>query len=135
MSKTTLTFLIMDGPFEQARTTTTFRMIQAALEKSYNVNVFAYEGAVSLSFAKQKAHANSIHGRSFDEEQHPLTKEWIKALQTFAQTKGCKLDWINCGLCVDERGVDESIEGCQRGTPKDFWEWAKQSNSLVIGTK
>ncbi len=135
MSEITLTFLIMDGPFEQARTTTAFRMIEAALEKNYNVNVFAYEGAVSLSFALQKPHANSIHGRTFEEEQHPLTKEWIKALQEKAQSKGCKLNWINCGLCVDERGVNEAIEGCRRGGPKDFWQWAQESNTLVIGTK
>lgn len=135
MSETTLTFLIMDGPFEQARTTTAFRMIEAALEKGYNVNVFAYEGAVSLSFALQKPHANSVHGRTFEEEQHPLTREWIAALQNKAKTKGCKLDWVNCGLCVDERGVNEAINNCRRGAPKDFWEWTQKSNSLVIATK
>ena len=54
MSTKTLTFSIMDSPFEQARTTTAFRMIQEAIERGYNVNVFAYEGAVSLAFAHQK---------------------------------------------------------------------------------
>ncbi len=135
MSDTTLTFLIMDAPFEQARTTTTFRMIEAALEKGYNVNVFAYEGGVSLSFALQKPHANSIHGRTFEQEQHPLTREWIVALQAKAKVKGCQLNWINCGLCLDERGVNEAIDGCSRGGPTDFWQWANQSNSLVIPTR
>jgi tRNA 2-thiouridine synthesizing protein D len=126
----------MDGPFEQARTTTAFRLIDAALNKGYNVNVFAYEGGVSLSFAEQKPHANTVHGRSFEEENHPLTKDWIAALQEKAQTKGCQFNWTNCGLCIDERGVGNAISGCMRGGPKDFWQWATQSNStLVIGTK
>lgn len=136
MSKETLTFLLMDGPFEQARTTTAFRLIDAALEKGCNVNVFAYEGAVSLSFALQQPHANGIHGRSVEEENHPLTKDWIGAMQEKAKAKGCQLDWVNCGLCVDERGVNEAIPDCRRGGPKDFWQWAKESAStLVIGTK
>ncbi len=135
MSDTTLTFLIMDAPFEQARTTTAFRMMEAALEKGYNVNVFAYEGGVSLSFALQQPHANAVHGRTFEEEQHPLTREWIAALHKKAQEKGLVFDWVNCGLCVDERGVNEAIDGCRRGGPRDFLGWANQSNSLVIGTR
>ncbi|MGK7874912.1 MAG: DsrE/DsrF/TusD sulfur relay family protein [Xenococcaceae cyanobacterium] len=136
MSLKTLTFSIMDGPFERARTTTAFRMINEAIERGYNVNVFAYEGAVSLAFAKQKPHANAIHGRDVEEEDHPLPKEWIAALMEKAKAKGCKLDWINCGLCVDERGVEESISGCRRGAPRDLWNWATSSDgTLIIGTK
>ncbi|EDX72985.1 hypothetical protein MC7420_2603 [Coleofasciculus chthonoplastes PCC 7420] len=136
MSTKTLTFSIMDGPFEQARTTTAFRMIHEAIERGYNVNVFAYEGAVSLSFAHQKPHANAVHGRSVEEEDHPLTKDWIAALQAKAKAKGCQLDWINCGLCVDERGVNEAIDGCRRGKPSDLWKWASESDgTLIIATK
>lgn len=136
MSNTVLSFLLMDSPFEQARTTTAFRLIEAALDKGYNVKVFAYEGGVSLAFAHQKPHANSVHGRTFEEENHPLTKDWIAALFTKAKEKGCQFDWVNCGLCVDERGVNDAVEGCLRGAPKDFWEWTQDANgTLVIGTK
>ncbi len=136
MDKKTLTLLMMDSSFEQARTITALRIIDEALERGHNVNVFAYEGAVALAFAKQKPHANSIHDRSLEEENHPLSKDMIAALMEKAQAKGCKLDWINCGLCVDERGVEEAIPGCRRGAPSDFWQWANQSDStLVIGTK
>jgi tRNA 2-thiouridine synthesizing protein D len=136
MSDKTLTFLLMDGPFEQARTTSAFRIIEAALEKGHNVNVFAYEGAVSLPFAKQQPHANAMHGHTVDEENHPLTKDWIIALDEKAKAKGCQFDWINCGLCVDERGVNEAIPQARRGAPKDFWQWATESNAtLVIGTR
>jgi tRNA 2-thiouridine synthesizing protein D len=136
MSDKTFTFLLMDGPFEQARTTSAFRIIDAALEKGHNVNVFAYEGAVALPFAKQEPHANAMHGHTVDEENHPLTKDWIIALEAKAKAKGCRFDWINCGLCVDERGVHDAIPQARRGAPKDFWQWATESNcTLVIGTR
>lgn len=136
MSGKTLNFLVMDAPFEQARVTTAFRVWEAALEQGHNVYVFAYEGAVALSFAQQQPHANSMHGRSVEEEKHPLTREWIVALQAKAKSKGCEFKWVNCGLCVDERGVNDAIAGCSRGAPKHFWEDATQADgTLVIGTR
>jgi tRNA 2-thiouridine synthesizing protein D len=134
--KKTLTFSIMDGPFEQARTVTVFRLLDIAARRGYNVNIFAYEGAVSLPFAKQTKHANEVHGRDVEEEDHPLPKDWVAALMKTAQQNGGKIDWINCGLCVDERGVNEAIEGVRRGTPGDLWSSANASdNTLVIGTR
>ena len=126
----------MDSPFENARSTTALRLIDIAVQRGYNVNVFAYEGAVYLPFAKQAAHANAVHGRSAEEENHPLPRVWIQALMREAAAHGAKLDWINCGLCVDERGAAEAIEGVRRGSPADFWNFAQNSdNTLVIGTK
>lgn len=116
----TITLTLMDAPFEQARTTTAFRIMQTALEKGYNVNVFAYEGGVYLPFSKQKPHANAVHGRDVVEEDHPLTKDWISSLMALAEVKGVKFDWVNCGLCVDERGAEEAIAGCRRGAPKIY---------------
>jgi sulfur relay (sulfurtransferase) complex TusBCD TusD component (DsrE family) len=46
--KKTLTFALMDPPFESARTTTALRLIDIAVRRGYAVNVFAYEGAVLL---------------------------------------------------------------------------------------
>ena len=132
----TLTFALMDPPFENARSTTALRLIDIAVRRGYNVNVFAYEGAVYLPFAKQAQHANAVHGRSVEEENHPLTRVWVQALIREAATHGAKLDWVQCGLCVDERGAGESIEGVRRGSPADFWSFAQNSdNTLVIGTK
>jgi tRNA 2-thiouridine synthesizing protein D len=134
--KQTLTFALMDAPFESARSTTALRLIDAAIRKGHDINVFAYEGAVYLPFSKQTQHANAVHGRSVEEENHPLPREWIAALLKEAQAKGVKLDWVNCGLCVDERGAGEAIEGVRRGSPADFWKMASASAStLVIGTK
>jgi tRNA 2-thiouridine synthesizing protein D len=131
----TLTFALMDPPFESARSTTALRLIDIALQRGHHVNVFAYEGAVSLAFAGQKAHANAVHGRSDAEEDHPLTRDWIAALRDAARTRGCRLEWANCGLCVDERGMEPAIEGTRRGSPADLARFIEESdNTLVIPT-
>jgi len=134
--KPALTFALMDAPFESDRTTTAFRLLDAALEQGHDVNVFAYEGAVALSFARQARHANAVHGRNEADEAHPLGREWIAALLRKAESSGLKIDWANCGLCVDERGVGETIAGVRRGGPPDFWAMAERSvNTLVIATR
>jgi tRNA 2-thiouridine synthesizing protein D len=134
--KKTLTFLLMDAPFENARTTTALRLIDIAARRGYDINVFAYEGAVYLPFALQKQHANAVHGHDAAQEDHPLPREWVVALSQEAARNGGRLDWVNCGLCVDERGAEETVAGVRRGSPADFWKMALASaNTLVIATK
>ena len=134
--KKTLTFALMDPPYENARTTTALRLMDIAARRGYDINVFAYEGAVYLPFAHQQAHPNAVHGHDVEEEDHPLPREWVGAVIAEAEKNGGKVDWVNCGLCVDERGAGESIEGVRRGTPGDLWKMATASdNTLVIPTK
>ncbi len=134
--KKTLTFAIMDAPFENARTTTALRLIDIAVKKGHDVNVFAYEGAVGVAFAKQAAHANAVHGRDAAQEDHPVPHKWVDAIHDAAQASGSKLEWINCGLCVDERGMGETLPWVKRGSPADLWKWVEASdNTLVIATK
>lgn len=134
--KKTLTFVLNDPPYESARSTTALRLIDAALRRGFDVNVFAYEGAVALPFAKQAPHANAIHGRDVAAEDHPVPREWVAALLAEATKLGVKLDWVNCGLCVDERGVGESIAGTRRGSPADLASFVERSdNTLVVPTK
>ena len=98
--------------------------------------MFAYEGAVALSFSKQAPHGNAVHGHNCEEEAHPLSKDWVAALQQKATDKGLTFEWINCGLCVDERGVNDVIDGCGRGGPPDLWRYASKAfNTLTIGTR
>ncbi len=133
--KKTLTIALMDPPYESSRSTTALRLVNIAARRGYNVNVFAYEGAVCLPFSRQQAHPNAVHGRNVEEENHFLPREVVSALMREAVRNGGKLDWVNCGLCVDERGVGEAVEGVRRGSPADFWKMAEASdNTLVIGT-
>jgi tRNA 2-thiouridine synthesizing protein D len=132
----TITLLVMDAPYESARSTTALRLVDAAIRNGCHVNVFAYEGAVGLPFSKQTPHANAIHGCDVAQEDHPNPKDWIAALLAAASEKGLKLDWVNCGLCVDERGAGEAIAGVRRGSPADFWKMSEASAAtLVIPTK
>ena len=132
----TITIGIMDPPYESANTPTAFRFVDAAIRKGHNVNVFCYEGATALGYAGQKQHANAVHGASLEEEDHPNPKEWVKALLALAREKSVKLVWCNCGLCVDERGVENQIEGVCRGSPVDAWKYFEGSDGvLMIGTE
>lgn len=133
--KKTLTFVLMDAPFESSRTATALRVIDRAIQRGCHVNVFAYEGAVLLPFKHQQQHPNAVHGRDAAEEDHPLPREWVAGMIATAAEKGVDFQWINCGLCVDERGAGDSIDGVQRGTPADLWKMASASdNTLVVAT-
>src|SRR5207245_1711460 len=46
-AKKSLTFVLMDAPYENARTVTAFRLLDSAIRKGHDVFVFAYEGAVA----------------------------------------------------------------------------------------
>lgn len=130
-----LAFALMDAPFESSRTATALRLIALAIGRGHDVSVFAYEGAVYLPFARQTPHANAVHGNDVEQEDHPLPREWIAALMEAAAAKGVRFDWVNCGLCVDERGAGESIAGVRRGSPADFWAMAASAhNTLVVPT-
>ncbi len=132
----TLTFVLMDPPYENGRSATALRLIDRALQRGYNVNVFAYEGAVALAVAKQLPHGNALHGRNVTQEDHPNPRDWIVALQKEAKKRGQRLDWVQCGLSLNERGVGKSTAGVRRGGPAELWKFVQTSqNTLVIPTK
>ena len=136
MSKKTLTFALMDPPYESENLTTAFRILDAVAPRGHTINVFAYEGASALAFTKQVPHANPVHGKNLAEENHPTTKDQVAALLVLAEKSGGKVDWVNCGMCVDERGVAEFIAGTRRGSPADLHTFSEASdNVLVIPTK
>jgi tRNA 2-thiouridine synthesizing protein D len=135
MSDTTLTVALMDAPYEAAASTTAFRIVAAALAKGIDVNVFAYEGAVSLTQKDQAPHPDPVRGTTLEEKDHPTTKDLVAALLELGRTEP-KLTWVNCGLCVDERGAGNWIDGVKRGGPADFLKMAQAStHTLVIPTK
>ena len=130
-----LTLALMDPPYESANSTTALRIISAALAKGIDVNVFAYEGAVCLPLTDQAPHANPVKGTTVEDEAHPTTKAFISSLLEIGKDEPL-LTWVNCGLCVDERGASNVVEGVKRGSPADFFKMASEStNTLVIPTK
>ena len=128
-----LTIALMDSPYESETTTTVMRIVDAALRKGHAVNVFAYEGAVSLSLKDQAQHPNPVKGTTVEQQDHPTTAKLVQGL--FKMSDG-RLSWTNCGMCVDERGATQWVEGPKRGGPADFYKWTQEStNTLVIGTR
>ena len=70
-----------------------------------------------------------------EEEDHPTTQKFVSALLEMGK-ENPRLTWVNCGLCVDERGANNVVEGVKRGSPADFLKMAQEStNTLVIPTK
>ena len=135
MTEKKLTLALMDPPYESANSTTALRIISAALQKGIDVNVFAYEGAVCLPLKDQAPHANPVKGTTVEEEEHPTTRALIDSLLEMGQ-ENPRLTWVNCGLCVDERGAGNVLEGIRRGSPADFLKMVQEStNTLVIPTK
>jgi tRNA 2-thiouridine synthesizing protein D len=133
--KKTLTLALMNPPYESANSTTALRIISTALKQGINVNVFAYEGAVCLPLKDQAPHANPVKGTTVEEEEHPTTKTFVSSLLEIGGGDPL-LTWVNCGLCVDERGAGNVVEGVKRGSPADFLNMAEQStNTLVIPTR
>ncbi len=127
----TLTIALMDSPYESGTTTTAMRIADAAVRKGHSVNVFAYEGAVSLTIKEQKGHPNPVKGTSEEEQKHPTTANFVAGLLSTG-----KVDWINCGMCVDERGAGNWIDGARRGGPGDLLKWSQESdNTLIMGTR
>ena len=136
MSKKTLTIALMDPPYESENLTTAFRILDAAARRGHTINVFAYEGASALAFSKQAPHPNPVHGKSLAEENHPTTKDQVAALLALAEKSSGKVDWVNCGMCMDERGVGEFIANTRRGSPAEFHAFCEASdNVFVIPTK
>jgi tRNA 2-thiouridine synthesizing protein D len=135
MNEKSLTLALMDPPYESANSTTAMRIIAAALKKGIRVNVFAYEGAVCLPLKDQAPHANPVKGTTVEEEEHPTTRAFVSSLLEVGGGDPL-LVWVNCGLCVDERGAANAVEGVRRGSPADFLKMATEStNTLVIPTK
>jgi tRNA 2-thiouridine synthesizing protein D len=135
MSQKTFAVALMDPPYESENLTTAFRILGSMAQRGHNIKVFAYEGASALAFARQAPHPNPVHGKNAAEENHPTTKDQVLALLALAEKNGGKVDWVNCGMCVDERGVGEFVAG-RRGSPADFHEFCEASdNVLTISTK
>jgi len=135
MSQMTFAVALMDPPYESENLTTAFRILGVMAQRGHNINLFAYEGASGLAFKRQAPHANPVHGKNAAEENHPTTKDQVTALLALAAQNGGKVDWVNCGMCVDERGVGEFAAG-RRGSPADFHAFCEASdNVLTIPTK
>ena len=92
-NKSALTFAVMDPPYESSRTATFFGFSTSLRVADTTIRVFAYEGAAALAFEQQRPHGNAVHKHSVEEENHPLPKNWVTAIQVGSRTK-----WWSAGV-------------------------------------
>jgi tRNA 2-thiouridine synthesizing protein D len=85
MSKT-LTIAILDAPCESANTATAFRILEAALQKGMNVNVFAREGVLSRDRMDALQHLAREKGAAFDWRSDGPSADLLKSLPSSANT-------------------------------------------------
>ena len=128
----TLMVAIMDIPYESADSTTALHIIHAALKDGYNVRVFAMEEAVNLTAKAPQPPANSVREASTEKERQTATKDRAASLFQLAKQRGVKLDWVNCGFCVDDREAGDWSEGLRGVGPKDLVDASLASDATIV---
>lgn len=126
-----LTMVLATGTYLREAPTTVLRIAEKALAKGYDVNVWAFEEAVTLSNKDQAEHREPAAVEKVIGEKH---KAYGHALEPILK-KGIhrpKMDWTSCILCVQERGVEKhQMQGVTIGTLGDAWKYVKESDKVV----
>jgi tRNA 2-thiouridine synthesizing protein D len=129
----TLMVAIMDIPYESADSTTALHIIHAALKDGHNVRVFDMEGAVNPTATAGQLPCSSMRETAAEEERGTATKDRAAAsLFQFAKQRGVKLDWVNCGFCVDDKEAGDSPEGLQTVGPEDLVDASLASDATMV---
>ncbi|MFQ5762182.1 MAG: DsrE family protein [Candidatus Bathyarchaeia archaeon] len=131
MSKS-LTLVLSTGTYLNEAPTSVLRLAEKAVTKGYDVNVWAFEEAVTLSNKDQIEHREPAAVEKVIGETHPT---YANALEPLLK-KGVhtpKFDWVSCVLCVQERGVEKhQMQGVTIGTLGDVWKYVKESDRAVF---
>jgi hypothetical protein len=96
------------------------RLIELAVKRGHDVNVFSYKGEPCQAPTSRPAQAAS----SNDE----LSRDWIAGLMHQATTKGVKVDWV---ACTPREEFDPSV-GIRCGSHADFWDMAAHSHNMLV---
>jgi len=123
---------IMDIPYESADSTTALHIIHAALKNGHNVRVFAMEGTANLTAKAPQPPANSVKETSMEEERQTATEDRAASLFQLAKQQGVELDWVDCGLRIDDREERDWPDGLRGIKPKDLVDASLGSDATVV---
>ncbi len=127
-----LSIILATGTYMREAPTTVLRLTEKCLEKGYDVNVWTFEEAVTLSNKDQIEHREPAAIEKVIGEKHPA---FAHALEPLLK-KGIhrpKLDWVACVLCVQERGVEKhQMQGITIGTLGDGWRFVKEADRAIF---
>jgi tRNA 2-thiouridine synthesizing protein D len=119
------------GNYQREAPTTVLRLVEKLLQRGVDVNVWAFEEAVTLTNKDQIDHNEPGSLQKVLGEKHPNIGRFIDQLIR-AGLHGAKLDWVSCILCVQERGVEKhQMGGAIVGTLGDLWKFIKAADKVI----
>lgn len=124
-------FMIATGSYLREAPTTLLRLTEKLLQRGVDVNVWAFEEAVTLTNRDQIDHNEPSSLQKVLGDKHTHVSKGIDALLR-AGLHGAKLDWVSCILCVQERGVEKhQMGGSIIGTLGDLWKFVKSADIVI----
>jgi tRNA 2-thiouridine synthesizing protein D len=126
-----VTIMLATGSYLREAPTTVLRLVEKLLQKGVDVNVWAFEEAVTLTNKDQIDHNEPSSLQKVLGEKHGHISRSIDMLLR-AGLHGAKLDWVSCILCVQERGVEKhQMGGAIIGTLGDLWKFIKSADKVI----
>jgi tRNA 2-thiouridine synthesizing protein D len=123
--------VLATGSYQREAPTTVLRLVEKLLQRGVDVNVWAFEEAVTLTNKDQIDHNEPGSLQKVLGEKHPNIGRFIDQLIR-AGLHGAKLDWVSCILCVQERGVEKhQMGGAIVGTLGDLWKFIKAADKVI----
>jgi tRNA 2-thiouridine synthesizing protein D len=126
-----IAIVLATGSYQREAPTTVLRLVEKLLQRGVDVNVWAFEEAVTLTNKDQIDHAEPGSLQKVLGEKHPNIGRFIDQLIR-AGLHGAKLDWVSCILCVQERGVEKhQMGGSIIGSLGDLWKFIKAADRVI----
>jgi tRNA 2-thiouridine synthesizing protein D len=123
--------ILSTGSYQREAPTTVLRLAEKLLERGVEVNVFAFEEAVTLTNQDQIEHNEPPSLRKVLGDRHVYVGKFVDQLLR-AGLHGAKMDWVTCILCAQERGVEHhQIGGAIVGTLGDLWKFVRSADHVL----
>jgi tRNA 2-thiouridine synthesizing protein D len=126
-----VTMILSTGSYMREAPTTVLRLTEKLLERGIEVNVWAFEEAVTLTNRDQIEHSEPPSLRKVIGDKHAYVGKFIDQLLR-AGLHTSKLDWVTCILCAQERGVEKhQMNGVIVGTLGDLWKFVGSADQVI----
>lgn len=123
--------VISTGSYMREAPTTVLRLAEKLLERGVEVNVWAFEEAVTLTNRDQIEHSEPPSLRKVIGDKHAYIGKFIDQFLR-AGLHGAKMDWVTCILCAQERGVEHhQMNGVIVGTLGDLWKFVRAADQVI----
>ncbi len=126
-----VTIMLATGSYLREAPTTVLRLVEKLLQKGVDVNVWAFEEAVTLTNKDQIDHNEPSSLQKVLGDKHGHVGKPVDMLMR-AGLHGAQLNWVSCILCVQERGVEKhQMNGAIIGTLGDLWKFVRAADKVI----